>query len=131
MKTIRRFSNLAEAGFARSLLEATGIRAFLTDEHAFTLGAQYAPWGIRLQVSEPDAERAQRILDQQEGFLPLPDDFVPPEPLYPITAISKPRAVGLTGAFLRGGVWALAAFGVLAMISLAAGASLMPTLWAS
>ena len=78
MKTIRRFSNIAEAGFACSLLEATGIQAALADEHAFSLGQAFAPWGIRLQVPEADTERAMRVLDRQEGFSPLPDDFIPP-----------------------------------------------------
>ncbi len=121
MKTIRRFTNIAEAGFACSLLEAAGINAALADEHAYTLGPQYAPWGIRLQVSEPDADRAERVLDQQEGFSPLPDDFVPPpEPADSLAAPSD-RKSNMTGAFLRGGIWALVAFGALAGVTLAAG----------
>ena len=121
MKTIRRFSNVAQAGFARSVLEAAGIDAALADEHAFTLGPQYAPWGIRLQVPDPDAERAERVLDQQEGFLPLPDDFVPPPETPQTIAPPKQHALSAAGAFLRGGLWALAIFGVLAAISLVAG----------
>ena len=46
MKTIRRFSNVAEVGFARSLLEAAGIHATLADEHVYTLGPLCE--GIRL-----------------------------------------------------------------------------------
>jgi len=34
---------------------------------------------LRLQVQEEDVERARRVLDEQEGFSPLPDDFIPPE----------------------------------------------------
>lgn len=78
MKTIRHFSNIAEAGFAHSLLQAVGIQAVLADEHAFTMGPQNVPWGIRLQVPETEVDQALRVLDQQEGFTPLPDDFSPP-----------------------------------------------------
>ena len=121
MKTIRRFSNIAEAGFSRSILQAAGIDAALADEHAFTLGPQYAPWGIRLQVPDSDVERAARVLDQQEGFLPLPDDFVPP-PESPEPAGTPPQpGASLGGAFVRGGFVALAIFGGIAGISLLVG----------
>ena len=121
MKTIRRFSNVAQAGFARCVLQAAGIPAVLADEHAYTLGPQYAPWGIRLQVPEPDIERAARVLDQQEGFSPLPDDFVPPpEPSELTEAPSRP-GVSLGGAFLRGGFLALGIFGLSAAVTLAFG----------
>jgi hypothetical protein len=121
MKTIRRFSNVAQAGFARSVLEAAGIDATLADEHAFTLGPQYAPWGIRLQVPDGDVERAERVLDQQEGFLPLPHDFVPPPEAPETTAAPTQSTPSAAGAFLRGGLWGLAVFGVLAVISVLAG----------
>ena len=122
MLTIRRFSNIAEAGFARSVLEAVGIEAVLADEHAFTLGPQYAPWGIRLQVPEGDAERAKRVLDQQDGFLPLPDDFLPPPELpVAVSASSTPPALTAASAFMLGGLSAVAVFGALAVISIAVG----------
>ena len=84
MKTIRRYGNLAEAGFARSLLEAAGIDASLADEYAATLGFQYAPWGIRLQVPEDDEQRSLEILDGQGGLDSHPpgvtlDEAVPME----------------------------------------------------
>lgn len=121
MITIRRFSNVAEAGFARSVLEAVGIDAALADENAFTLGPQYVPWGIRLQVPEPDAERAQRVLDQQEGFAPLPDDFVPPPAVPEEATPSGPRGWSIPQAFIWGGLSTVVIFSVLVVISLAVG----------
>jgi hypothetical protein len=63
MKTIRTFGNVAEAGFAQSLLVAAGIDASLADEYAATLGAPFVTWGMRLQVPEEDEERALEILE--------------------------------------------------------------------
>jgi tetratricopeptide (TPR) repeat protein len=77
MKTIRRYSNVAEAGFAQSLLEAGGIDATLADEQAGTLGGQFVPWGIRLEVAEGDVERALEILDRPAGSGPLPPGASP------------------------------------------------------
>ena len=41
MKTLKTFSNLAEAGFAHSLLEAASLHPFLANEHNISLGG----WG--------------------------------------------------------------------------------------
>lgn len=85
MKIIRNYSNVAEAGFAQSLLEAAGIAATLLDEHAATLGPQFVPWGIRLEVPDDDAQRALEILDHHVGLdslpaaaAPDPSGFAPP-----------------------------------------------------
>ena len=64
MKTIRTFSNLSEAGFASSLLEAAGIKASLADEQSFSIGYGQVGGGLRLQVEDADAERAERVLDK-------------------------------------------------------------------
>jgi hypothetical protein len=61
MRTVKTFSNLAEAGFASSLLEASGIAASLADEQSF-LWSYGVAIPIRLQVDEEDAERAIDIL---------------------------------------------------------------------
>ena len=63
MKTLKTFANLAEAGFAASLLESAGIPALLADEQSslWSLGAAVP---IRLQVEDADFERAQDILNQ-------------------------------------------------------------------
>jgi len=78
MKTIRRYGNIGEAGYAKSLLEAAGIEASLADENAGTLLPGLAPWGMRLQVEESDEERAVQILDQG---VPDSDDAAPQEPV--------------------------------------------------
>ena len=64
MKTIRTFSNLAEAGFASSLLEAAGIKAFLADEQSYTIGYGQAGGGLRLQVEDEDVARAEHVLER-------------------------------------------------------------------
>ena len=62
MKTIKTFGNLAEAGFASSLLEAAGIPAALADEESFQMVAGLGMQGIRLQVEDADCERALKVL---------------------------------------------------------------------
>jgi putative signal transducing protein len=72
--TIKTYGNLAEAGFASSLLEAHGIGAFLADEYTFTLTPGAAICPIRLQVDEADAEQAKLILDGKiEAIKPDPE----------------------------------------------------------
>jgi hypothetical protein len=83
MKTVKTFSNLAEAGFATSLLEAAGIPAFLNSEHSFSLGYPSPAVGLQLQVDEADFERAQRVL--LEG--PDAEPSVPP----PSVAGAEPK----------------------------------------
>jgi hypothetical protein len=76
MKTIHRFPNLAEAGFAQSLLEAAGIEATLTDDFAATSGPLLV--GVHLSVQDTDAYRAWDILDRQ-GCLDSQSPAVAPE----------------------------------------------------
>ena len=68
MKIIRTYRNIAEGGFARSLLEAAGIDAFLPHEFAATSGPEFAIWGIQLQVPDEDVERALEILNGEAGL---------------------------------------------------------------
>jgi hypothetical protein len=75
--TIKTYQNVAQAGYAHSLLEAMGIHGFLHGEEAFQLGYPGSD-GIRLQVEEEDIAKALGVLDQHEGLAPLPDDFVLP-----------------------------------------------------
>ena len=77
MVTIKTYQNVAQAGYAHSLLEAMGIHGFLHGEEDFQL-ANPGSDGIRLQVEEEDAQKALGILDNHDGMTPLPDDFVPP-----------------------------------------------------
>ena len=80
MKTVKTFSSLYEAGFASSLLEASGIPALLADELTHQLVPGMAVAGIRLQVEDQDFERAVLIL--KEG----PDAQVTPASLPPSEA---------------------------------------------
>jgi len=79
MKTVKTYSNLAEAGFAHSLLEAAGIPAFMADEQSFSLGYSTNAIGIRLQVEEVNFERALHVLAEgpDAGGAPLDDPPVP------------------------------------------------------
>jgi hypothetical protein len=65
MRTIRNYSNSVEAGFAQSLLEASGIDAVLLDENAAASGVIFTMWSIRLQVPDGDVTRALEILDRK------------------------------------------------------------------
>jgi len=65
MKTVRSYGNVAEAGFAQSLLRAAGIDASLIDENAATIGLD-----IRLQAPDEDVELALEILDGKAGLNP-------------------------------------------------------------
>jgi Putative prokaryotic signal transducing protein len=63
--TIRTYAGLAEAMFARSLLEGAGVECFLTDENTFRINWLYTPMlgGMRLQVRAADVEDAAALLD--------------------------------------------------------------------
>ena len=75
MKTVRTFTNLAEAGFACSLLESAGIRASLADEQSFLLVAGMGTIGIRWQVEDADFERAERVLTEgPDAVVSMADD---------------------------------------------------------
>ena len=62
MKTVKTFATLSDAGFASSLLEASGIPALLADEQSFLMLPGLATGGIRVQVEDQDFERALRVL---------------------------------------------------------------------
>ncbi len=64
MKTLCTYGNLAEAGFAQSLLETAGIQAELADENTYAIGYGRVVGDIRLQVKEEDLERAQQVLSE-------------------------------------------------------------------
>ena len=63
--TIRTYAGLAEAMFARSLLEDAGVECFLTDENTFRINWLYTPMlgGMRLQVRPADVEEATALLN--------------------------------------------------------------------
>ncbi|MGA2604802.1 MAG: DUF2007 domain-containing protein [Verrucomicrobiia bacterium] len=76
--TFRKYLALSQAERDKSLLEAAGIPAFLAGENSASAGYGTVLGELRLQVQEADADRARRVLDEHEGFAPLPDDFIPP-----------------------------------------------------
>jgi hypothetical protein len=63
--TIRTYAGLAEAMFARGVLEDAGVECFLADENTFRINWLYAPMlgGMRLQVRAADVEDAAALLD--------------------------------------------------------------------
>ncbi|MGO9246648.1 MAG: DUF2007 domain-containing protein [Verrucomicrobiia bacterium] len=78
MVTFRKYLVLSQAERDKSLLEAAGIPVFLAGENSAAAGYGTVLGELRLQVQEADADRARRVLDEHEGFAPLPDDFIPP-----------------------------------------------------
>jgi hypothetical protein len=102
MITIRRYGNVTEAGFAKSLLISEGIEASVVEEISGTLGPQYVPWGMRLQVREEDEERALEILARKEN--PASEDALEaafpaslPEANPPLTCLGCGAVWELTG----------------------------------
>ena len=98
MKTIKSFSNLAEAGFACSMLEAAGVRAALLDEQTFLLTPGMATGGIRLQVEDADCQRAMQILENGPAQDTPPESTTPPVELRPPPTDNIPMGVFVAGA---------------------------------
>lgn len=69
--TVARFSLPFEAHVARARLDSEGITAMVVDEHTINMQWLYsdAMGGVRLQVEEPDAERASAILAEDRSDL--------------------------------------------------------------
>jgi hypothetical protein len=60
MKTVATCASVDEALMLRSLLEGSGIKAFVPDELTVTYRGQAS--GVRLQVEDEDAETAQNMI---------------------------------------------------------------------
>jgi len=75
MITIATYRNLMSAELAKTRLEVCDIKAIIADAFSYTLGYGSVIDGVRLQVPDADAERAQEILANKE-FIDLPDDSV-------------------------------------------------------
>jgi Putative prokaryotic signal transducing protein len=97
MTTLRTYGNLAEAGFAKSLLESAGIRAELADEHSYGLGYGVVVCELRLQVEEADLERARKVLE--EG----PD--VPVSPAMESAGVDQGPGLARKGARFPAGIF--------------------------
>jgi hypothetical protein len=66
MVTLRNCSSLAEAELIKSFLAGSGVDSFLPDENSVLWSN--AIGGIRVQVADEDASRAEEIL---RAFKPL------------------------------------------------------------
>ena len=64
--TVRRYRDLTEAFVGRSLLESSGISAWIADENLVRLNWFYSNFvgGMRLQVDERDESAAREILEE-------------------------------------------------------------------
>ena len=109
MVTLRTYTDLGQAERDKSVLEAADIPVFLAGENSAAAGYAAVLGELRLQVEEADVEHARRVLDQHEGFSPLPDDFIPPA--------EQPAApTGSGRAFVWGGITLLSAFCIAAAL---------------
>lgn len=65
--TVQRYRDLAEAFAGRSLLESTGIPAWIADEHLVRMNwfLSNAVGGVRLQVDQGDEAAAREILEEE------------------------------------------------------------------
>ena len=124
MKTLRTYSTSAEAEMAQQRLAAEGVEAMVVGEATEEIGCAVTD-GIRLEVEEAQADRAEQILKGQEQTDPLPEDFVPPaaEPAeVPGENAEQPDALWTVATyFIWGGVLALIAGGVWVLFNLLAG----------
>lgn len=62
MVTVATCSNDAEAMLLKSLLEASGIEAFVPEELTASVAVDYAGHGIRVMVTPENADEARRVL---------------------------------------------------------------------
>ena len=131
MKTVRIYSRSSEAEMAQQRLAAEGIEAMLVGEATEEIGCAVTD-GIRLEVDDAEATRAEEILHRQENDEPLPDDFVPPAEVAAEEAeepAPEPNALWMPATyFIGGGLLALVAGGLLAVIYLLAGKPVTVTL---
>lgn len=74
MRTIRTYTNQAEAAFFLSLLQSRGFDAVLLDEASFALNYAWGTVSIRLQV--PDEQAAEAVA----SLASAPSDGGQPEP---------------------------------------------------
>jgi hypothetical protein len=107
MTTLRTYGNLAEAGFAKSLLESAGIRAELADEHSYGIGYGPVVSELRLQVGEADLERARQVLDKG------PD--APEPPRESVTTEDEAR-LAMKGSRFPAGIFIAGGIGFLALL---------------
>lgn len=73
---IARFIDIRQAEFAQSVLEGSGIEAFLDQQFTGNIAPHYMLYGsgIRLFVAAEDEERAREVLAGFESAPPEPGD---------------------------------------------------------
>src|SRR5688572_16438721 len=107
MITLRTYGNLAEAGFAKSLLESAGIRAELANESSYSVGIGAVVSELRLQVDEADLDRARQVL--AEG----PDAPLPPHSVSPL--VDQKPALAPKGSRFPAGIFVAVSVGLLVL----------------
>lgn len=92
--TVATFANPVETHVARSCLEASGLKAFLTDEETASMVwyLTNALGGIKLQVGEQDADEALALLAESAGTA-SPSADQPEAMPSPPTEAAQPRAL--------------------------------------
>jgi len=120
MITIATYRSLMSAELAKTRLESCDIRAIIADAFSYTLGYGSVIDGVRLQVPEADAERAQEILANNE-YIDLPDESAimaeVPEPVAGSEEVAGEPAANL--ACRRSGGWPilfLFLFGIICLV---------------
>lgn len=82
--------SLQHAYFVRSILEANGIEAFLTNEHTTRMIMNpHLTGGVGVQVRASDLDEAAELLEaveeaalEDEGWMPEPSSEIEPQPAY-------------------------------------------------
>ncbi|MCE5186846.1 MAG: DUF2007 domain-containing protein [Planctomycetaceae bacterium] len=75
--TIAQFDNSFDAELAKITLENEGLKAVVVGDNLAHIQPYSFPNAVKLQVLQPDAERAATILQEKN---PLPDESEPDEP---------------------------------------------------
>jgi uncharacterized paraquat-inducible protein A len=71
--TVRQFYTVHEAEMAKTALESAGIQAFVADVNMASMLSN-AVGGAKVQVNEPDWQRATEFLAAWQPSLPLTED---------------------------------------------------------
>jgi len=104
--TVRHYRDLTEAFVGRSLLESSGIPAWVADEHLVRMNWFYsnAVGGMRLRVEERDEAAAREILEEEiPRSITYGEDETFVQPTCP--SADRPRLHWATGQSEGGHLW--------------------------
>ena len=105
--TIAKFDSLQDAYFAKSLLEAHGVEAFLTNENAMRVMMHpHMSGGIGLQIASRDLAVAQALLTAAHSDSGDPTPEPPEKPMAESSAMC-PQCGGTRSEPATGGVFAV------------------------